>query len=93
MPVLMMERKLSPRYVATPTVEYSGFSFVLKEIMLMKQRVAEMEKEAKKLRELQAAAEEANSAVGGQDTAMETEEDKTLADSRSIYVGNVCHQL
>ena len=55
----------------------------------MKQRVAEMEKEAKKLRELQAAAEEANNAVG-QDAAMETEEDKTMADSRSIYVGNVC---
>ncbi|KAG5729999.1 hypothetical protein E4T56_gene20205 [Termitomyces sp. T112] len=60
-----------------------------KEIMLMKQRVAEMEKEAKKLRELQAAAEEANNAAGGQDAAMETEEDKTIADSRSIYVGNV----
>ncbi|KAG6890945.1 hypothetical protein C0995_000902 [Termitomyces sp. Mi166 len=60
-----------------------------KEIMLMKQRVAEMEKEAKKLRELQAAAEEANNAAGVQDIAMETEEDKTIADSRSIYVGNV----
>ncbi|KAG6911636.1 hypothetical protein DXG01_007886 [Tephrocybe rancida] len=61
-----------------------------KEIMLMKQRVAEMEKEAKKLRELQAqaAAEEANNA-GGEDTVMETEEDKSMADSRSVYVGNV----
>ncbi|KAG6886076.1 hypothetical protein C0993_004066 [Termitomyces sp. T159_Od127] len=73
---------------ATPAVKCSEFSFVFKEIMLMKQRVAEMEKEAKKLRELQAAAEEANSAVGSQDAAMETEEDKTVADSRSIYVGN-----
>ncbi|KAH0587412.1 hypothetical protein H2248_006202 [Termitomyces sp. 'cryptogamus'] len=74
---------------ATPAVVHFRISFVFKEIMLMKQRVAEMEKEAKKLRELQAAAEEANNAAGGQDAAMETEEDKTIADSRSIYVGNV----
>ncbi|KAG6833785.1 hypothetical protein H0H87_001217 [Tephrocybe sp. NHM501043] len=62
-----------------------------KEILLMKQRVAEMEKEAKKLRELQAqaAAEEANNTVGSEDTVMETEEDKSAADSRSVYVGNV----
>ncbi|RDB23234.1 Polyadenylate-binding protein 2 [Hypsizygus marmoreus] len=61
-----------------------------KEIMLMKQRVAEMEKEAKKLRELQAAAEEANNAAEAEDgVPMETEEDKAAADSRSIYVGNV----
>ncbi|KAF5388191.1 hypothetical protein D9615_000190 [Tricholomella constricta] len=60
------------------------------EILLMKQRVAEMEKEAKKLRELQAAAEEANNVAGGEDgVLMETEEDKSMADSRSIYVGNV----
>jgi len=53
----------------------------------MKQRVAEMEAEANKLREMQAAAEqESNSADGG---AMDTDEDKTLADSRSVYVGNV----
>ncbi|KAG6812644.1 hypothetical protein H0H92_001594 [Tricholoma furcatifolium] len=60
-----------------------------KEIMLMKQRVAEMEKEAEKLRQLQAAAEEANNAAGGEDTTMGSEEDKTMADSRSVYVGNV----
>ncbi|KAG5654471.1 hypothetical protein H0H81_001970 [Sphagnurus paluster] len=60
------------------------------EILLMKQRVAEMEKEAKKLRELQAAAEEANNAAEGADgVPMETEEDKSAADSRSVYVGNV----
>ncbi|KAG5646421.1 hypothetical protein DXG03_003471 [Asterophora parasitica] len=60
------------------------------EILLMKQRVAEMEKEAKKLRELQAAAEEANNAASGDDgVPMETEEDKSLADGRSVYVGNV----
>lgn len=57
----------------------------------MKQRVEEMEREANKLRELQAAAENAeNGSVSGGDGApMETEEDKSLADSRSIYVGNV----
>jgi polyadenylate-binding protein 2 len=58
----------------------------------MKQRVEEMEREAKKLRELQAAAEQANN-VGdtGEDpgTPMETEEEKSQADGRSIYVGNV----
>lgn len=57
----------------------------------MKQRVEEMEREAKKLRELQAAAEQANNAADGEDNGvpMETEEEKTLADSRSVYVGNV----
>jgi hypothetical protein len=55
--------------------------------MMMKERVAEMEAEAKKLRELQAAAEQENG--GTDDGAMDTEEDKSLADSRSVYVGNV----
>lgn len=58
----------------------------------MKQRVEEMEREAKKLRELQAAAE-SQSAAGGaaadQGVPMETEEDKAVADSRSVFVGNV----
>lgn len=59
----------------------------------MKQRVEEMEREAKKLRELQAAAEQASNATGNEDEGvpMETEEDKTAADGRSIYVGNVGH--
>ncbi|KAG7097272.1 hypothetical protein E1B28_004638 [Marasmius oreades] len=59
------------------------------EIMLMKQRVAEMEMEAKKLRELQAAAEVNQKKE--QPTPMETDEDKNenAADSRSVYVGNV----
>jgi len=62
----------------------------LKEIMLMKQRVEEMEREAKKLRELQAAAEKAaNGSEGGDSGPMEAEEDKTAIDSRSVYVGNV----
>ncbi|KAJ6516118.1 translation protein SH3-like domain-containing protein [Mycena sanguinolenta] len=60
-----------------------------KEILLMKQRVAEMEKEAIKLRELQAAAALESNGAGGEDTNMESEEDKTMADSRSVYVGNV----
>lgn len=56
----------------------------------MKQRVEEMEREANKLRELQAAAEKAEqSAQGGEQVPMETEEDKAAADIRSIYVGNV----
>jgi len=55
------------------------------EIMLMKQRVAEMEKEADKLRQLQAAAETATE--GGD--AIVTDEDKAVADSRSVFVGNV----
>ncbi|KAJ7937265.1 translation protein SH3-like domain-containing protein [Mycena leptocephala] len=60
-----------------------------KEILLMKQRVAEMEKEAIKLRELQAAAAMESNTADGEDTNMETEEDKSLADGRSVYVGNV----
>lgn len=55
----------------------------------MKQRVEEMEKEAKKLRELQAAAEA--DAGGDAHEQMEAEDDKTLSDSRSVYVGNVRH--
>ncbi|KAJ7507535.1 translation protein SH3-like domain-containing protein [Mycena galericulata] len=55
----------------------------------MKQRVAEMEKEAIKLRELQAAAALESNTADGEDTSMDTEEDKTIADSRSVYVGNV----
>ena len=60
----------------------------------MKKRVEEMEKEASKLRELQAAAEQAEK---GSETGtdggvpMETEEDKAASDSRSVYVGNVSH--
>ena len=53
----------------------------------MKQRVAEMEQEALKLRELQAAA--AIETPAGEDTQMDAEDDKSIADGRSIYVGNV----
>lgn len=57
----------------------------------MKERVAEMEREASKLRELQAAAESAttDSEMDGSGVPMESEEDKALIDSRSVYVGNV----
>jgi polyadenylate-binding protein 2 len=57
----------------------------------MKQRVAEMEMEAEKLRQLQAAAESAPSNASEETSGFntETEEDKAAADSRSIYVGNV----
>lgn len=57
----------------------------------MKQRVEEMEREAKKLRELQAAAAASNAEGGEADGGepMETDEDKSIADSRSVFVGNV----
>lgn len=58
----------------------------------MKQRVEEMEREANKLREMQAAAEKAereNEQGGAEGVPMDTEEDKAMADSRSIYIGNV----
>lgn len=57
----------------------------------MKQRVAEMEREASKLRELQAAAEQAAHSGDESGGAMETDEDKAGADGRSVYVGNVCN--
>ena len=55
----------------------------------MKQRVEEMEKEAAKLREMQEAAEKASESGVSGGAPMDTEEDKTAADNRSIYVGNV----
>jgi polyadenylate-binding protein 2 len=55
----------------------------------MKQRVAEMEREANKLRELQAAAEQAAHSADETGGSMETDEDKANADNRSVYVGNV----
>ncbi|KAF6762751.1 hypothetical protein DFP72DRAFT_1041280 [Ephemerocybe angulata] len=70
------------------TVVDDGEEEESKEIMLMKQRVEEMEREAKKLRELQAAAEANASAEGGEES-METEEEKAMSDNRSIYIGNV----
>ena len=73
-------------YLAT-TRTSSNLVIFSQEIMLMKQRVAEMEMEAKKLRELQAEAEA--SQQKGQEAAMETDEDKNSADGRSVYVGNV----
>lgn len=54
----------------------------------MKQRVAEMEREAEKLRELQAAAESASTRDGSDGTAP-LEEKKTAIDGRSVFVGNV----
>ena len=54
----------------------------------MKQRVAEMEREANKLRELQAAAEQAAAAEEG--GSQFGDDEKHAADIRSIYIGNVC---
>lgn len=62
----------------------------------MKQRVEEMEREAKKLRELQAAAAESNDAESGDGEGgvpMETDEEKNASDSRSVFVGNVSWHL
>jgi len=63
-----------------------------KEIQLMKQRVAEMEEEANKLRELQALAEKQEgdaSETSNGSVPMETEEERAVADGRSVFVGNV----
>ena len=63
----------------------------------MKQRVEEMEREANKLRELQAAAEKAErggSAEAGEPSVpMETDEERSAADTRSVFVGNVSSVL
>jgi hypothetical protein len=56
------------------------------EILAMKARVKEMEEEAAKLRELQAAAAAADDSSVA---PMETDEDRAAADGRSVYVGNV----
>ena len=58
----------------------------------MKQRVEEMEREANKLRELQAAAEKqenGDAASGDASVPMETEDERAAADGRSIFIGNV----
>jgi len=69
-----------------------SYTGILQEIQLMKERVEEMEREANKLRELQAAAEQAsNTGDSGEDPGvpMVTDEEKAASDSKSIYVGNV----
>ncbi|KAK0206289.1 hypothetical protein DFS33DRAFT_1452391 [Desarmillaria ectypa] len=71
------------------TIIDDGEEAETKEIMLMKQRVEEMEKEAMKLREMQAEAEKVNNDSLDAGVPMETDEDKAAADSRSVYVGNV----
>ncbi|KAK2466518.1 hypothetical protein APHAL10511_002160 [Amanita phalloides] len=79
-----------PLIITGDSIVDDGEEAESKEIMLMKQRVEEMEREAKKLRELQAAAEQASSVSGGDMGDLHAEgEDKAAADSRSIYVGNV----
>ncbi|GAA5877433.1 hypothetical protein JCM16303_003330 [Sporobolomyces ruberrimus] len=62
------------------------------EIAAMKARVAEMEAEAQKLRELTAASEAAQASAngGGQEGDVNmSDEDREATDSRSVYVGNV----
>lgn len=55
------------------------------EITAMKRRVAEMEKEAEKLREMQASLEERGNDLSN--------DDKSDVDSRSIFVGNVDYSV
>jgi len=60
-----------------------------KEIAEMKERVAQMEAEAAKLRELhEQAAKEQSPSIGGDD-AMETEDERLATDERSVHVANV----
>jgi polyadenylate-binding protein 2 len=61
--------------------------------MLMKQRVEEMEREAKKLRELQAAAEANSGAEDGEGTTEGGDDESGATDIRSVYVGNVRDEL
>ena len=62
----------------------------MKELAAMKKRVEEMEAEASKLREMhEAEQKDADGQEGSQGEAMETEDDRQAADSRSVYVGNV----
>src|SRR6266403_690929 len=89
-------RKTSQRCAVRPhslvTTACCLTTILLQEILLMKQRVEEMEREAKKLRELQAAAESSNAVEhpeGEEGVPMETEDEKAMIDSRSIFVGNV----
>ncbi|KAL4241482.1 Nucleotide-binding alpha-beta plait domain superfamily protein [Abortiporus biennis] len=82
----------TPTTTATETVIDDAEEEESKEIQLMKQRVEEMEREANKLRELQAQAEKNEQTVADPDNAgvpMETDEERTAADSRSVFVGNV----
>ncbi|WFD44058.1 Polyadenylate-binding protein 1 [Malassezia psittaci] len=58
------------------------------ELQAMKQRVAEMEAEAVKLREMNDAAEQEMGGSGSL-SGFPTEEEKLEVDNRSIYVGNV----
>ncbi|GAA6057465.1 hypothetical protein JCM3770_000775 [Rhodotorula araucariae] len=60
------------------------------ELAAMRARVAEMEAEAAKLRELTAASEAASSSGGGDGTDVNmSDEDREAVDARSVYVGNV----
>lgn len=82
------ESNVRDRFLSLVSARPLTTAWFLQEIRLMKQRVEEMEREASKLRELQAAAAEAAQSAD-ENAAMETDEDKANADSRSVYVGNV----
>lgn len=66
----------------------------MQEILAMKSRLEEIEKEAAALREMREAQEREAKAIAavaaqGSPTAMETDEDSHAVDERSVYVGNV----
>ncbi|KAK0498523.1 hypothetical protein EDD18DRAFT_1319276 [Armillaria luteobubalina] len=84
-----VESTLPPATGEPETIIDDGEEAETQEILLMKQRVEEMEKEAMKLREMQAEAEKVNNDGLDAGAPMETDEDKAAADSRSVYVGNV----
>jgi hypothetical protein len=78
-------------YIVLYTFDHSwdaSWTWIDQEILAMKQRVKEMEEEAAKLREMQAAAQAASEA-SADGAPMETDEDRAAADIRSVYVGNV----
>ena len=62
------------------------------EILAMKARVAEMEQEAAKLREMTERAESEAAGQSGADATM-TDDDKEAVDGRSVYVGNVSFNM
>ncbi|KAK9774506.1 putative RRM domain-containing protein [Seiridium cardinale] len=79
-PIIRTEDEIDAIMAANPR-----FARAQEEISAMKRRVAEMEKEAAKLREMQASLEERGNDL--------SHDDKNDIDSRSIFVGNVDYSV
>ncbi|KAH8196970.1 hypothetical protein TruAng_008864 [Truncatella angustata] len=79
-PILRTEDEINAIMTTNKT-----FVRLQEEITAMKRRVAEMEKEAEKLREMQASLEEKGNEI--------SHDDKNDVDSRSIFVGNVDYSV